>query len=162
MKPPAQLSKARITAAFVVAVLTDLAQLPVNAAMLTGALAVPMEAVDVCLDGAAFVITTALLGFHWVLLPTLAIEAFPLAAGLPSWTGCVFFVVAQRKKAALAAGEAKPSRVVEALPSTPQQGATASPERSDSWAGANFTPRSVSEPANPRAEPGAMPEDDGP
>ena len=42
--------------------------------------------------------TTVLLGFHWMLLPSLLMEIVPGLDLIPTWTGCVAFVVWQRKK----------------------------------------------------------------
>jgi hypothetical protein len=41
---------------------------------------------------------TKLLGFHWTFLPSFCIEVIPGLDMLPTWVGCVFFVVRQRKK----------------------------------------------------------------
>ena len=109
-KPPVRLTRGRIAAAYTIAVLSDLAQLPVNLLYLTGALSVPGEALDLALDGLAFVSTTVLLGFHWALLPTALIEAVPFVDALPSWTLCVAYVASERRKAALAA-ETAPARI---------------------------------------------------
>jgi hypothetical protein len=99
MKPPARLSRGRIVAAYAIAVVCDVAQLPVNLMYLTGALTLPGQALDLVIDAAAFVATTLLIGFHWTLLPTAVLEAVPFADALPSWTVCVAFVVARRKQA---------------------------------------------------------------
>jgi hypothetical protein len=97
MTTPARLSRARIASAYAVAALSDVAQLPVNLLYLTGALSLPGEALDLVLDGLAFVTTTALLGFHWVLLPTAVLEAVPFVDAAPSWTLCVAYIVSKRK-----------------------------------------------------------------
>jgi hypothetical protein len=39
-----------------------------------------------------------LLGFHWVLLPSLFVEVIPGLDLFPTWTGCVAFLVWRRKK----------------------------------------------------------------
>jgi hypothetical protein len=88
-----------MVSAFAVALVCDLLQLPVNFASLSGVFAIPGEGLDLVIDGIAFVATTALLGFHWVLLPTAALEAVPFADALPSWTLCVGYVVAKRRQA---------------------------------------------------------------
>jgi hypothetical protein len=94
--------------AFAVALCCDLLQLPVNFLSLSGVLAIPGEGLDLILDGIAFVATTALLGFHWVLLPTAILEAVPFADALPSWTLCVAYVVSRRRQAERAAQAADP------------------------------------------------------
>ena len=84
------LSRNRIRMAYGVAVATDLLQL------LLGPLG--WFAVDEGLDVAAMIATSALLGFHPLLLPTFVIEIFPVADLLPTWTGCVALVVSLRKR----------------------------------------------------------------
>ncbi len=86
-----RLSSGRIAGAFAVAVVVDGAQLvlgPLGWSML-----------DEILDVAAMVAITLLLGFHPLLLPTFAIEIFPVADVLPTWTGCVGLVVGLRRRA---------------------------------------------------------------
>jgi Ca2+/Na+ antiporter len=39
-----------------------------------------------------------LLGFHWLFLPTFVVEVIPEIDMLPTWVGCVAYVVWQRKK----------------------------------------------------------------
>lgn len=50
------------------------------------------------IDVAAMILTSGLLGFHLVLLPTFVLELFPGISLLPTWTGCVALLVAMRKK----------------------------------------------------------------
>lgn len=84
------LTRGRITAAYVAAVVTDGLQL----------LAGPFGwlAFDQALDVVAAVLMWRLLGFHPLLLPTFVIEFLPVADLLPTWTGCVALVVALRKR----------------------------------------------------------------
>jgi hypothetical protein len=42
--------------------------------------------------------TTAILGFHVLLLPTFALELVPLVQDLPTWTACVAAVIVLRKR----------------------------------------------------------------
>ena len=131
MITPPELTQGRIAAAFVIAVLTDLIQLPLNVLFFTGFLAMPAEAVDLLADAVAFTATTLLLGFHWALLPTAMAEAIPVLNAVPTWTGCVAFVVCQRKQEQAAAvrqplmfsPEPEP-RVVTVIRQEPQQLAT--------------------------------------
>ncbi len=56
-------------------------------------------ALDDVIDVIAMGLTTWLLGFHILLLPTFVVKLFPLGDMLPTWTGCVIAVIALRKKA---------------------------------------------------------------
>lgn len=82
----------RIAGAFAVAVAVDATQL------VLGPLGYAFA--DQALDVVAAVLTIWLLGFHLLLLPTFAIELLPVADMLPTWTGCVAFVVARRRRRA--------------------------------------------------------------
>jgi flagellar biosynthesis protein FliQ len=85
---PQPLTIKRIIAAVVIALLADGLQIPLQA--------VPFipEVIDVI----AMAITTWLLGFHLLLLPTFAVEFIPVVDMLPTWTGCVLAVIALRKR----------------------------------------------------------------
>src|SRR5438045_635042 len=85
------LTKKRIWFAFTVAVFTDAAQL------LLGPLG--WVFVDEALDVIAMILTSASIGFHMLLLPTVVIELVPLADMLPTWTGCTAAVVMLKKRA---------------------------------------------------------------
>jgi len=84
------LTPSRTRLAFVVAVAADAVQL------ILGPLG--FVAADAALDVAAMIVTSRLLGFHPLLLPTFVRELLPVGDLLPSWTGCVGLVVALRKK----------------------------------------------------------------
>ena len=81
-----RLTRTRIIWAISIAVVADALQL----------LAVPVfvEVVDVV----AMILTTWLLGFHLLLLPTFVVEFIPLVDMLPTWTGCVIAVIALRNR----------------------------------------------------------------
>ena len=53
---------------------------------------------DQIIDVIAMLLTTWLIGFHWLLLPTFVLELVPLADELPTWTACVVAVIALRKR----------------------------------------------------------------
>lgn len=93
-----KLSKQRIAAAFAVAIIADAIQFPITAATMTGVLAVPGEGADLLVDSVMTVVTSSLLGFHWILLPSFVFEAIPGFDLFPTWTGCVAYVVWRRKK----------------------------------------------------------------
>ena len=80
----------RVRLAYVAAVSTDALQL------LLGPLGWPFA--DEVLDVLAMIVTSRLLGFHPLLLPTFVLEFLPITDLLPTWTGCVALVVALRKR----------------------------------------------------------------
>jgi len=84
------LTRYRIGCAYAVAVASDVVQ------FLLGPLgwAFADEAVDIV----AMILIWRLIGFHPLLLPTVVLEFLPVADMLPTWTGCVFIVVAIRKR----------------------------------------------------------------
>ena len=87
--PP--LTIGRIAAAAGIAIAIDAAQLVLGL--------IGWVVADEILDVMAMVAISWLLGFHPLLLPTFLIELFPVADLLPTWTGCVGIVVAQRWRA---------------------------------------------------------------
>jgi len=105
MKTP-KLTKQKIALAFAVAIIADSIQFPITAATATGVLSVPAEGAEFALDCVVMVITSSLLGFHWLFLPSLVFEMIPGFDLLPTWTGCVAYVVWRRRK-----NQAEPSIV---------------------------------------------------
>ena len=93
-----KITRKRIILAFAVALFADAIQIPITAATGTGILAVPGEMTDFVVDCFVMLITSLLLGFHWLLLPSLFVEVVPGLDLLPTWTGCVACVVALRKR----------------------------------------------------------------
>jgi hypothetical protein len=55
---------------------------------------------DEAIDVGAMALTSGLLGFHLLLLPTFILEFIPVVDMLPTWTGCVLAVIALRRRAA--------------------------------------------------------------
>ena len=49
-------------------------------------------------DCAAMILTTWILGFHPLLLPTFVVEFIPVVDLLPTWTACVIAVIVWRKR----------------------------------------------------------------
>jgi hypothetical protein len=84
------LTPTRVRLAYAVAVGTDVLQFALGP--LGWAFA------DEILDVAASLMTWRLLGFHFLLLPTFAIELLPVTDLLPTWTGCVALVISRRKQ----------------------------------------------------------------
>jgi hypothetical protein len=95
--PPA-LTQTRIVLAVAVAALADLIQVPITMAENSGLLFIPGVIADALLDCVTMAVTILLLGFHKLLLPSFLMEAVPELDAVPTWTGCVAFVVWQRKK----------------------------------------------------------------
>jgi hypothetical protein len=86
------LPRSRIRAAYGAAIAVDVLQLALG----------PFGWIfaDEILDVVAMLVTSRLLGFHPLLLPTFVIEFVPVVDLLPTWTGCVALVVALRRKQA--------------------------------------------------------------
>ena len=84
------LTPQRVRLAYVVAVATDGLQMLLGPFGWAGA--------DELLDVAAMILIWRIIGFHVLLLPTVALEFLPVADMLPTWTGCVAIVVALRKR----------------------------------------------------------------
>lgn len=55
---------------------------------------------DEVIDVATMIVTSWLIGFHVLLLPTFVLESIPVVGLLPTWTGCVIAVVALRRRQA--------------------------------------------------------------
>jgi hypothetical protein len=87
---PPVLTRQRIWIAYGVAAVTDVVQLALGPFGWAFA--------DEALDVAAMILTWRLIGFHPLLLPTVALEFLPVADMLPTWTGCVALVVTIRKR----------------------------------------------------------------
>lgn len=58
---------------------------------------------DQIIDLIAMVLTSWLIGFHWLLLPTFVINFIPVLDELPTWVACVLAVIALRKRGRRAA-----------------------------------------------------------
>jgi hypothetical protein len=99
------ITKRRATMAMGVAILADLIQLPINLSFFAAAASgvgliaadVPLEGLDTAIDIATALIVNGLLGFHWTLLPTCALEMVPGVDALPTWTACVAYIAWRRK-----------------------------------------------------------------
>ena len=85
-----KLTRGRMTLALAVAVVADGLQLLLGP--------VGWFAADEVIDVVAMVLTSWVLGFHPLLLPTFAVEFIPVVDMLPSWTACVVAVIALRKR----------------------------------------------------------------
>ena len=87
--PP--LTRTRIVLAVAIALVADFLQVVL----------LPLEwaFVQQIVDVVAMALTTLVLGFHPLLLPTFLVEFIPIIDMLPTWTGCVIAVIALRKRA---------------------------------------------------------------
>ena len=85
-----QLTRPRIVLALAVAVVADGLQL------LFGPFGWTFG--DQSIDMVAMVLTSWVIGFHWLLLPTFVLEFIPVLDELPTWTACVIAVIALRKR----------------------------------------------------------------
>lgn len=83
--------------AIAIAVIVDAIQVPLQGASLTGIGTLPAEAIDLAIDAATALVLTRLLGFHWALLPTIALELIPFVDIAPTWVACALYVVSRRK-----------------------------------------------------------------
>jgi len=84
------LTRLRIVLALTVALAADGLQL------LLGPLGWP--GADQAIDAATMGLTSWVIGFHWLLLPTFVLELVPVLEDLPTWTACVIAVVAIRRR----------------------------------------------------------------
>ena len=82
------LTPGRVMAARLIAMTADLAQLVVFPAFVEGFLSPLNDAVDV----AVAVTMSALLGWHWVFLPSFLSELIPFWDLAPTWSAAVLFV----------------------------------------------------------------------
>src|SRR5665213_1903105 len=72
-----ELTQGRIIGAFAIAIIADLIQFPITAIEATGLFTIPGELADFVVDCFVMGATTVLLGFHWMLLPSLLVEIVP-------------------------------------------------------------------------------------
>jgi hypothetical protein len=93
-----KLTRNRIMAAFAIAVIADVLEFPITAVEITVAGAPSGELAAFVLDCVVMGAMTKLLGFHWMFLPGFCVEMIPGLDLLPTWVGCVAFVVWKRKK----------------------------------------------------------------
>ena len=85
-----RLTRQRMFLALAVAVIADALQI----LLLPFAWTFVESAVDVV----AMILTTWILGFHLLLLPTFVVELIPIVDLIPTWTACVAAVIALRKR----------------------------------------------------------------
>lgn len=84
------LTRSRIGLAIAVAIISDAVQF--SAGPLGWAF------FDQAVDVVAMLITSMVIGFHPLLLPTFLVEFIPVVDMLPTWTGCVGAVILLRKR----------------------------------------------------------------
>ena len=96
--PRLPLTEKQVKTAYIVAIVADLIQIPATVASFTGILLLPGHTIVVIVDCIAMIATILLLGFHWLLLPSLLIELIPGLTAIPTWTGCVAYVIKLRRE----------------------------------------------------------------
>ena len=84
---PERLSRRRMLLALFIAVGADGLQIPLQ-----------LPPAPQIIDVVAMVLTRATIVFHLLLLPTFALELFPIVDMIPTWTGCVLAVLALRRR----------------------------------------------------------------
>lgn len=85
-----RLTQHRIIAALVVAVVADGLQLFLGPAGWAFG--------DQIIDVIAMLLTSWLIGFHWLFLPSFILELIPVADEFPTWTACVIVVTILRRR----------------------------------------------------------------
>jgi hypothetical protein len=95
-----RVTRARVVLALVTAVVADGLQLLLG----------PVGWVfgDQVIDVIAMILTSWVLGFHWLLLPTFVLELIPLVDELPTWTACIIAVITLRRRAQYVVPPEKP------------------------------------------------------
>ncbi len=83
-----RLTRTRIVLALTTALIADGLQF----------ISAPIPFVGQVIDVVAMLLTTWIIGFHLLLLPTFVAEMFPVVDMLPTWTACVIAVIALRKR----------------------------------------------------------------
>jgi hypothetical protein len=107
---PVVASAGRIRAARAIAMAADLLQIAVFPAFSEGALSPANDVLDVVVAAAL----SALLGWHWVFLPSLLSELIPMWDLVPTWTAAVWYVTS-----GTAPGGGAPTARVEPPPPPP-------------------------------------------
>ena len=105
---PPKLTRGRVAAALLVAVFADGLQILLGPLGWTFA--------DEVIDVAAMALTSLLLGFHLLLLPTFVVEFIPLVDMLPTWSACVAAVIVLRKREAANSSVAASPTIVKVSP----------------------------------------------
>jgi hypothetical protein len=86
------LTPARRRAAFAIAIAADVIQWIAFPLVMWGAISPLNDVIDVVVA----LLLVRLVGFHWVLLPTLAAELMPFVDLVPSWTAAVWIATRGR------------------------------------------------------------------
>ena len=81
-----------------VALLADAIQIPVSMIAATGVMLPIAESFIVLVDLVAMALIMWCLGFHWILLPSFALEALPGLDAIPTWTLCVVYLARMNKQ----------------------------------------------------------------
>ena len=84
-----------------IALAIDALQLPLNVAFFASIFAIPAEVADIVFDLLVAGTLSYFLGFRWLFVPSLLLEAVPLIDALPTWTACVAFILWRQRRAAM-------------------------------------------------------------
>ena len=91
------LKRNRVKVALCIALLADAIQIPVSMIAATGVMLPIAESFIVLVDLLAMALIMWCLGFHWILLPSFALEALPGLDAIPTWTLCVVYLARTNK-----------------------------------------------------------------
>jgi len=99
-RPRPRLTRRRLVTALLVAAAADVVDVAITAGenATLGLALVPGEFAAGVLDVVVMAVMCRLLGFHWLFLPTFALEVVPEVDALPTWLGCVGVVAWQRRR----------------------------------------------------------------
>jgi len=126
-----KLTRANVILAFFIAIIADSVYFVVHyllgwfSSSWIGSMILPAgdtisKPVEFAVNCVAMTATILLLGFHWALVPSIIVPFVPYVSRVPTWTGCVAFVVWQRRKEGqMAEEESRPEPAPEAMPQDP-------------------------------------------
>lgn len=86
-------SRKAIVAAFAMAILADLLQIPTNILIFSGFFTVPAEVFNIGLEAVVMAVLCLTLGFQVAMVPVLLEECIPAVDLIPGWTAVVGFLV---------------------------------------------------------------------
>jgi hypothetical protein len=103
-----RLKRNRVKLAFCVALMADAVQIPASMLAASGVMLPLAEFFIVFVDLIATGLIMWCLGFHWILLPSFALEAIPGLDAIPTWTLCVLYVARMNRNGSMKAKDDSP------------------------------------------------------